>query len=387
MSNQDDLLQGKNVKRWLISILTPTAILTGIAILFTWVFLYRLGRQDIFLQVVSFKDIFSFIAFSSVLSIFLFCLVFFTPSIISALILQGSPRNHSDYQKIKSNYVRILLWGSFLAVILFFAFCYFYPANKKPGAAWPVGLFFLANSVICILLNLWFNRHIAHKRSRYLSGWDWWEFVLTIHFFKPTMIGVASWLFVFPMGLLIKTLKFPDGTGNLKEALLLFGLTYFIVIITLVPLLVFIGLKSHIFKRLAIFSCAALMALALVSSLLPVIPAMIINLSMKLSGVMDLTVYRYAVPADKYPAEMFSGKNWSLTESKDTKFHIVEGVNLFSMGTVSLICPKTLPAVLTESMSYRLGDKDFDENLRDKLQQATRRCNIVDKETLLKWQE
>lgn len=387
MSNQPDLLQGKNVKKWLISILTPAAILTGIAMLFTWVFLYRLGRQDIFLQVVSFKDIFSFIALSSILSVLSFCLVFFTPSIISALILQGNTSNHSEYQKIKSNYVRILLWGSFIAVLLFFALCYFYPANKNGGAAWPSGLFFLANSVICILLNLCFNLNIARKRSRYLSGREWWEFILMIHFFKPAMIGVASWLFVFPLGLLIKTLKFPDGTGNLKEALLLFGLTCFIVIITLVPLLIFIGLKSHIFKRLAIFSCAALMALALVSSLLPVIPMMIINLSMKLSGVMDLTVYRYAVPAEKYPTEMFAGKNWSLTESKDTRFHLFEGVTLFSMGTLSLICPKTTPAILTESMSYRLGDKDFDEDLREKLQQATRKCNIVDKETLLKWQE
>lgn len=109
------------------------------------------------------------------------------------------------------------------------------------------------------------------------------------------------------------------------------------------------------------------------------------NNSMKLSGVMDLTTYRYAVPADQYPSEMFEETSWLLTESKDKKFHTFEGINLFSLGNVSLICPNDIPEMLNKSMDYQLGNKEFDDKLREELHQSTKKCNVLNKENLLKW--
>lgn len=369
----------------LISVLTPSFIITVIATFFIWLFLYRIGRQDIFLEIISFKEIFYFISFYSILSTLMFCLVFFTPTLIPMLILQDKMRDYSEYELIKKGYVKALITSSLIAAGIFCAFSYYLTKEQASRAEWPVAIFFLLNALVCFLLNLKFNLKTASRRSSILSGWDWWKFVLSINFFKPIAFGFFSLSFVFPLGLLIKTLKFPEGTSDLKEALLVFGLTCFIIIFTLFPLIVFVELKANIWKRVMCFISTIFISLILLCSLLPIIPVMIMNNSMKLSGVMDLTTYRYAVPADQYPSEMFEETSWLLTESKDKKFHTFEGINLFSLGNVSLICPNDIPEMLNKSMDYQLGNKEFDDELREELHQSTKKCNVLNKENLLKW--
>lgn len=376
------------IKTALISILTPSFIIIAISTFFIWVFLYRIGRQDIFLQIISFKEILNFVAVYSIISILLFCSVFYIPSIIPPLIFHTELKNYSDYKKIERGYTLALALSSLIAAAIFWGGAYYLTkieiAIGKQSVA-PV--FFIINTVICVALTYLFNRKTVSLRSGLLSGCDKILFIAIISFFKPALLGLVSCLFVFPLGLIIKTLKFPDGTGDLKEAIWLFGLTSLIIILTLIPLMVFSGLKTGLLKRLTAFLSSILITLALTSSLLPIIPVMIINMTMKLSGVMDLTMYRYAVPAEKYPAEMFAGEKWFFSESNDKKFHTFEGVNLFTLGDISLICPKNIPAILKESMNYQLGDKEFDDGLRKKLQNSTKKCIILNKDSLLKWQQ
>lgn len=376
------------IKTILVSILTPSFIITAIAAFFIWLFLYRIGRQDIFLEIISFKEIFNFISFCSLLSTLLFCLVFFTPSIIPPMIFFTSMKNYSDYKKIEKGYRLVLGAGSLIAAAIFYGGTYYFTKRGMGVGKWPFAIvFFTLNITVCIILNLIFNRKVVSLRSHILSGWDWLEFVFVINIFKPAMLGLVSCLFVFPLGILIKTLKFPKGTGDLTEALILCGLTFLIIILSLLPFMILSEMKASILKKLTVFISVTFLTLILISSFLPVIPVMIMNMTMKLSGVMDLTIYRYAVPVEKYPAEMFEGKRWALAESKDKKFHTFEGVNLFSLGSISLICPKNIPRVLKESMFYQLGDAQFDNSLREKLQQETKKCNVLNKEVLLKWQE
>ncbi|MEM6160247.1 hypothetical protein AAH446_06785 [Erwinia sp. P6884] len=388
MAEIPQISRSSAIKKALISILTPSFIIIAISTLFIWIYLYRIGRQDIFLQAISFNEILNFVAFYSIISILIFCIVFYIPSIIPPLILHTELKNYSDYKKIERGYTLALILSSFIAAALFWGGMYYFKKVEMPVENGPVvPIFFIINIIACVALTYSFNKKIVSYRSGILSGRDKIAFITIINFFKPALLGLVSCSFVFPLGLIMKTLKFPDGTGNLKEAIWLFSLTSLIIILTLIPLMVFSGLRAGLLKRLTAFFFSTLITLALTSSLLPVIPAMIINMTMKLSGVMDLTMYCYAVPAEKYPAEMFAGKRWGYSESKDKKFHIFEGVNLFTLGNVSLICPKNTPEILNESMHYQLGDKEFDNRLRKKLQQSTKKCIILNKDTLLKWQQ
>lgn len=386
MTDASQISKLSNIKKLAISILTPSFIIIVIATFFIWVFLYRLGRQDIFLQVIGFKEIFYFISFYSVLSVLTFCLVFFIPSITPTFIFHTEIKNFSDFKIIKTGYIKVLIIGSLIAAAIFYIIPYYFESLHTVKNSWLALIFFLSNAIICVFLNFLFNGRVASRRSSILDGSDWWKFVLIINVIKPGLLGLWSCSFVFPLGLLIKNLKFPAGTGNLTELFSLYALTSFIILFTLLPLMVFVGLKSNIANRIIAFISATLLSLFLISCFLQVIPVMILNMTMKLTGVMDLTTYHYAVPIEKYPAEMFQAKEWDLAESIDKKFHIFEGVNLFSMGNISLICPKDIPGVLKESMNYQLADKKYDEKLREKLQLSAKKCNVLDRETLIKWQ-
>lgn len=386
MTDTSQISKLSNIKKLAISILTPSFIIIVIATFFIWVFLYRLGRQDIFLQVIGFKEIFYFISFYSVLSVLTFCLVFFIPSITPTFIFHTEIKNFSDFKLIKKGYIKVLIIGSLIAAAIFYITPYYFESLHTVKNSWLALIFFLSNAAICVFLNFLFNGRVASRRSSILDGSDWWKFVLIINVIKPGLLGLWSCSFVFPLGLLINNLKFPAGTGDLTELLSLYALTSFIILFTLLPLMVFVGLKSNIANRIIAFISATLLSLFLISCFLQVIPVMILNMTMKLTGVMDLTTYHYAVPIEKYPAEMFQAKEWNLAESIDKKFHIFEGVNLFSMGNISLICPKDIPQVLKESMNYQLADKKYDEKLREKLQLSAKKCNVLDRETLIKWQ-
>lgn len=76
MIAKKNLLALSKAQKWIWGFMTPTLLVTGLSLTFIWVFLYRLGREDLFLQVVKFKDLFSPLAFFSMASIAFYMLVF-----------------------------------------------------------------------------------------------------------------------------------------------------------------------------------------------------------------------------------------------------------------------------------------------------------------------
>ncbi|MEH6372607.1 hypothetical protein, partial [Pectobacterium carotovorum] len=59
MSVKDNWGSLKKAQKWFWGLLTPAVIITSVSLIFNWVFLFRIGREDLFMQVATLRDLFS----------------------------------------------------------------------------------------------------------------------------------------------------------------------------------------------------------------------------------------------------------------------------------------------------------------------------------------
>ncbi len=129
------------IKRSLMSVLTPTFISAFMALGTLWFYLGRMGRLDVFLESISFKDLFIVVALFLAGSVAMICLVFYIPSLLVSLIIKKENTIFYNYQTIKDNLIRLSLIIYLLAITVFFVAVWFVDAKKYPGwlAGWLAG--------------------------------------------------------------------------------------------------------------------------------------------------------------------------------------------------------------------------------------------------------
>lgn len=385
MIAKKNLLALSKAQKWIWGFMTPTLLVTGLSLTFIWVFLYRLGREDLFLQVVTFKDLFSPLAFFSMTSIFFYMIVFFIQSIVSVLILRREISSFSDYSRIKNRYLLAFVACSFFSSIILLMISFYFP--KYPDAFWVVPAEFMLTAILEVLISFSLNRAIINTKTLFMEGWEKRLFKLKFHVLYPFLLGVASWCFVFPLGLLIKYIDFSPDSSKVFGFFSLVGFTTFIIILSLLPGLTFLSLPNsmRVSRQLIAVTFMTIVAISFSSVVASVIPVQIINLSMKLSGVTKYENYYYSVSRDVYPPEMFSSKNWHFKKSENNKQYIFKGFPLFSFGTVSLICPEDVADAITKSMKFILLNTGYDNKLRKELSMSTRTCNVIARGEFKSW--
>lgn len=66
----------KKTQKLIWGFITPAVMIAFISLSFIWTFLFRIGREDLFLQAVTFKELLSPLAFFRQLVFFCICLFF-----------------------------------------------------------------------------------------------------------------------------------------------------------------------------------------------------------------------------------------------------------------------------------------------------------------------
>jgi len=350
-------------------------------------FLFRIGREDLFLQVFTFKDMFSPLAFFSLISIVIYMLIFFTQSLIGALILKRQVHNFHDYSQVKHRYLFSFIACSFLSSVILYVISYFFSNPDYPGSAWIEPAEFLTTAFVNIFMCFLLNRRIINRKTLLMTSHEERLFKLRFSIVHPFLLGVASWCFVFPLGLLFKFIDFAPGTSVFIQILSLAGLTIFIIVFSLLPGLTFLllPLRMRLSQQILSVIGAAIISIIFSSMIASVIPVQIINLSMKMSGATKYDVNNYAVAQDIFPIEMFNSGGWNVKESINKKLYIVEGFPLFSVGNITLVCPKSVLSEISKSMKFIFLNSDYDQKLRINLSRATSTCNVLTKGEFKSW--
>lgn len=386
MSVTEDWQSMKNVQKWIWGLITPALFVTSVSLIFLWTFLFRIGREDLFLQVISFKEFSPAIAFFSVVSFTCYIVIYFMQSLVLIAPMRRAVKNFQEYSRVKFRYIISFSLCSLLSSMTLYLVSFFYPHLKSEWLV-PSEFLFMAIVNICICYIL--NRRVLNNKTKYMSGRDSLLFKLKYHIAYPLPLGISAWFFVFPMGLIIRYIDFQQGAGLLTQMVFLMIITISIIFFSLLPAIIYLNLPTSmsLTKQASGVVLAIVSAIFMSSVIAPVIPVQIINFSMRLSGATSNTLLNYALSKEDYPVEMFKNGNWDIKDSENGKQYIITGFSMFSVGSINLICPEEVSGALAKSMKFILLDVDNDNKLRAELSKATAMCNVLAKGDYKFWRK
>lgn len=377
----------EKAKKWFLGLVTPAVIVAFVSLTFSWIFLFRIGREDLFMQVLASRAFFSTLAFFSFISITLYLFVFFTQSLILILILKRKVKNFESYEKMIPNYLLDFVGCSIISSLTLYFISFYYSWGDATRNSWLIPCQFLLMAIVSIIICFLVNRTFIYKKTHLMSRKEKYLFNLKYLILNPALLGLASWCFVFPLGLIMKFISFQPHTSNAMQLLDLSGFTFIIVICSLSPGIAYFWLSESlsISKQLMIIVLVAVIAIFVSSMVAPVIPVQIVNLSMKLSGITRSEIYNYSVSQDQYPFEMFESSNWAAKESNNKKFIIFRGFSIYKTDSVNLVCPENVSNALSNSMKFIIFNSNYDRKLRAGLSIATAQCNVINKGDFKYW--
>lgn len=384
MDNEEYKKTLQKLRTLILSFLTPALVSTVIAALFIWAHLARIGQPGLFFESLSFSSLFSYLMVFACISLILFCVVFFLPSMLTGLFFSYNQVDSSLAEEQTENNIRIILLTSFFSVLIFFGYIFLSLYTGKDVTKnnyVQMGIIWL----ISILLSLRFNlgmtrRKIAGESNRKKAGT-----VFFMHILQPALFALTACIYVFPLELFLRTLEFPEGTGHLRQAVTVIGLSIFLIIFSLIPGTVYLRLRTRtsLLRQVGVVSGVMGAIMFLICTLVHMVPALILTMFLKTSGIMDLRPHVYGVPTASYPEEYFRDPAWHGKRSSDEKYYLLKAVKIYALGDIQLICPVNIITSYDKSIRYQLLDTDYDDNVRGKLQDAVSLCRKVKSQELL----
>lgn len=372
------------LRAWFLTILTPAFASTSIAALFVWSHLARIGQTGLFFDSISFSSLFSYLMVFACVSMLLFCIVLFMPSLLTGLFISNYPGESSFRNELTENNIKIVLLTSLLSTLIFFGY-FFLMHNAGKEVAQNVSLQLSTIWLCSFILSLWFNGSITYRQISTEGKWKRIKKVLSMHVLQPMLFSLTACIYIFPLELFLRTLEFPDGTNEIWQALTVIALSIFLIIFSLIPGVVFLRLRTRTSLLNQVTVTGGIMAgiLFIIFTFVHMVPALILTVFLKISGIMDLIPHVYGIPTASYPAEYFRDSAWQGVRSSDEKYYLLKAVKIYSLGDIRLICPLNIIQSYKDSLQYQLLDTDYDNSVRGKLQDAVSQCRRVKSQELL----
>lgn len=117
-----------------------------------------------------------------------------------------------------------------------------------------------------------------------------------------------------------------------------------VIFLSLIPADLFLGKKEKksLFIRSYHAVSSSLMIIIILSSVINPIPVIIIDTSLRFSGVTDFRVHDYTINGKVYTEEIFDYPEWEKKSLKSENKFTIAGVTIFSYKDISLICPNNI---------------------------------------------
>jgi len=374
----------KKVRTWVLSLLTPALISTFIAAFFIWAHLARIGQTGLFFDSVSFSSLFSYLMVFACISVLLFCVVFFTPSFLAGIFIYNDKGDEKNRETLMENNIKVILFTSLLSVLILFGYFFYAHRAGQDGSQHvyiQLSIIYLAS----ILFSLYFNGRITRDKVNAMKWRKKASTVILMHLLKPALFALTACIYIFPLELFLRTLEFPEGTSELRQMLTVIALSIFLIIFSLMPGVAFLRLRdrSSLLRQITVTGGIMAGVLLVIFVFVHMVPALILTLFLRTSGIMDLSPHVYGVPTASYPAAYFRDPAWQETRSTDENYYLLQAVKLYSLGDIRLICPTNIIKSYKDSLKYQIFDTDFDDNVRGKLQDSVTQCRRVKGQELL----
>ena len=107
-------------KTLIVSVLTPSSIISGIALIVLWGYFSRLDRLDIFFDVMNIKSILVLVCCTTILSLIMIIFIFFITSFFIPIVIPYDIKNLPAYNKIQGNFLSVMMGNDSNLLIVFY---------------------------------------------------------------------------------------------------------------------------------------------------------------------------------------------------------------------------------------------------------------------------
>lgn len=373
-------------KTLLISVLTPSGIMSGIALTVLWGYFSRLDRLDVFFEVMSIKSIFGLVFLAAMLSLALLLFIFFVISLFIPVVIPQDMNNLPAYDKIQNNLLTVLMIAGILPIIFIYIFYYVLHVSQtvKDYSGWisMISIVLMAIIISALMTRKHLERDLSFKNKTIK-----WIRRGQVYLLIPMCIAFLAHLQVFPLEIVFRNINAPDEKVNFWTLTGLAFICYMLYFLSLLPGLVYLRMdaKSNLHKKISTSLIASLMVLFLISTKITVVPVIFTHAVIKSSGISDFTAHSYIIKSDEYPEEFFSNPIWEHKEIKPGKYYKIQAVSMFTTNQFNLLCPVEIIEAYRASWKFNPWDTEFDSDVRRKLQEKASYCVPVSASALKRW--
>lgn len=354
-------------------------VLMTLTAIFIWFYLTWIGRLDIFLQAVTFNELFSFSGIIFLSSIILFCGVLFLPCLLGCLVIHGNQNNAKS--KRKKVLQAFIYAGSSFLCITFVALISLFDIDLGEFTFIALMLF---TGIISVFITFILQRKSIRSHLKSLNTITKIKILLLDYSMKPFLLGINCWLVVFPITLLSKFLHVESGMDDYQQTSLFLVYGTLVIVINIFPLIFFLrqDFSRGWFKPLRNTTGVVFALLLLSSAFMHVIPLLIVNMAFRMTGMTIMEPVTISIKTDEIPSEMLHSRGWKYQLSEDKKFSLVSGVIFFSYGGVYLVCPKETTKKFRESIIFDILSEEIEKKAREEIKKSAQQCIAVDKSAL-----
>ena len=373
-------------KTLIISLLTPSSFISGIALIVLWGYFSRLGRLDIFFDVMNIKSILVLVCCATILSLAMIVFIFFITSFFIPVVIPQDINNLPAYNKIQGNFLSVMmLSGMFPMAFIYVLYCAFdFDQNVKDNSGWlSIASMGVLIAVILAIVN---KRYLEYDLSFKINRMKLLRRV-QIYLVIPLSIALLVHLQLIPLEIVFSNIATSDKSVNFKVIAELAFMSYFIFLLTMLPGVIYLKMNpQHKFsKRISYSFIASLMLLLIISTQITVLPVIFTHSVIKLSGISDFKIHSYIIKTSEYPEEFFSNAAWDKKNIKPGDYYSVQAVSMFTTNQFILLCPKDIIKFYRESWKFELLNVDFDINTRKKLQEEAAYCVPISAISVKRW--
>ncbi|HHU3299887.1 TPA: hypothetical protein ACUBEQ_004819, partial [Escherichia coli] len=272
-------------KTLIVSVLTPSSIISGIALIVLWGYFSRLDRLDIFFDVMNIKSILVLVCCTTILSLIMIIFIFFITSFFIPIVIPYDIKNLPAYNKIQGNFLSVMmLSGLFPMAFIYVLYCAFdFDQSVKDNSGWlsilSIGVLIVVISAIINTRYLEYDLSFKNNRMKLLRR-------VQIYLIIPLSIALLVHLQVIPLEMVFRNIETSDKSINFKVIAELAFMSYFIFILTILPGLIYLKMNPQhkLSKRISSAFVASLMILLVISTQITVLPVIFTHSVIKLSG-------------------------------------------------------------------------------------------------------
>jgi len=380
MGDKSMSIMSKSLLLKLVSITSIAGCVYFLGVSTLWLYLYRLGRLDLFHSVIEKEKSLDIITFFLLVSLLIISLVLFMPSIFTVLFLNEKSNKENIPDKTPYSKKAILI-TSLVTIITIDAISYLLPYSIAVSLI-------LSTFLLSIILNIVAFYFFEGRKYNTLSYYVDTSIPKKITFLIAPPLIISS-IAILPLTFLIGLYPLLQIENEPKSLSLISIITMSLLVIflSLIPADLFLGKKEKksLFKRSYHAVSSSLVIIIILSFVINPIPIIIIDTSLRFSGVTDFRVHDYTINGKVYAEEIFDYPEWEKKSLKSENKFTIAGVTIFSYKDISLICPNNIIEIYKESRKFSMFNSKIDDENLKRLREKTQECFIFDKKEIMQW--